>query len=1185
MNRRQAKWAWLMTVIVVGTVLLAASTPVYGQAATYARLVGTIEDQTGALLPGVEVIVTARATNVPKVTVSNERGDYVIDKLIPGLYDAKVELPGFKTQISQGLRLEVTQVARLDFEMTAGEISEHVTVMGQSTIMDTDTAEVAAVIEEKTILDLPLRGRDLVRLAYLTTGGTQETQDLNLQAYGGGYPSFNGLYNHSNQITLDGSNNVGYISGRPTVQPTPETVQEFKVITNNYSAEYGRVGGAVISMLSKSGSNEYHGHGWYYFRDESLDAAGFFANKVGSQKLPVNYQIFGGSMGGPIHQDRTFFHAHYERFMDDFERIDFLTVPSTAMTGGDFTGAGSSGQIPQLYNPLDVVDGQRQPFANNQIPQNRMGAVYLKLMELMPPPAPNVTGATDQNYSYPNTRNTRVNKYSIRGDHHFAGDDTLFGRFSWQNSPETVHTERIGVPGAELHGVYRRFQDRSHGWQTAVGWVNPMGSNLVTELNVSLWKFSWLTSRPLEAADWGSQLGFDDAHLHPVNYPDGSRGSGGLMWLRPEGYTDWQGTGHSPHGDWGIGLKYAASWRKGGHYFKFGIEHTRNLDVRLYFVSPYGGGIEIWDGFATGQITRDDGGDITGATFGESWADFMLGLPKLVQGNNLGNDGFFGHFNQSHYNGFLNDDWKLGPNLTLNLGLRWEQPRPPYYEGSPAGKFATDYYYCAKDFSRANGRIDPVQMMPRGFDIPQYQGPNGLALPLENLAGRGCYRARWSYFAPRFGLAWRMFGTNRTVLRFGAGLTYDQEFGVLRARTVNPAQGLFSIIPTRGTETPDLFTAQRLNLPTQAQQGELKTCYFSELDWEEGQVYSYNLSIQHELFQGTKLEVAYVGNQGRHIREVSAYNVALPEGYVVPLIGGGTTALTSDPITAGPRPWIAGDTNERSWSGQRARRPYPQLTPDPMLRPHGNTNYNSLQAKLERRFQDGLALSLGYTWSKAMALNYNGTWGDWTGSRDYERHALKAPMRHDRAHTFYNSTIWQLPFFRSSEGLTRTILGGWEATTIVTLTTGAPNRIFFSRDLWNQGRRKRLYADRIADGYLSENERSVDRWFDTSAFVAPVYDTSLCAGADSCHEAARRALGNSAPYPLRYDGAPIVDISLHKEFALGEERALDFRVDFFNALNHTIFNAPNGNMSTGSAGRVTSAATARQIQMGFRFSF
>ena len=177
-----------------------------------------------------------------------------------------------------------------------------------------------------------------------------------------------------------------------------------------------------------------------------------------------------------------------------------------------------------------------------------------------------------------------------------------------------------------------------------------------------------------------------------------------------------------------------------------------------------------------------------------------------------------------------------------------------------------------------------------------------------------------------------------------------------------------------------------------------------------------------------------------------------------------------------------------------------------MRRSDRNLNYNSLQAKFERRFQDGLALTLGYTWSKAMALNFNGGWGDWSGAQEYERHLLKGPMAHDRAQTFYNSTIWQLPFFRTSQSLTRTLLGGWEATTIITVTTGVPYIIGYGRDLWNQGRRSGFPAngplpDRIGDGYLGESERSVDRWFDTSAFVAPVYDRTLCQGADVCHEA------------------------------------------------------------------------------------
>ena len=413
----------------------------------------------------------------------------------------------------------------------------------------------------------------------------------------------------------------------------------------------------------------------------------------------------------------------------------------------------------------------------------------------------------------------------------------------------------------------------------------------------------------------------------------------------------------------------------------------------------------------------------------------MLGLPTVSRGNSLGLAAADAHFNQSHYNWFVNDDWKLGPNLTMNLGLRWEQPRPAYYEGSADGSFSTDYHYCAVDYSQAQGRIDPVQLMPRGLDIAQWQGPEGLALEFQNLDRRGCHEAKWRFFAPRFGLAWRLFGTNRTVLRFGTGLTYDQDFGPAGNRRMLQVRGMLEGFQPPQTEVPTLILGERLELPSQ-QLSEYRTCYFSELDREEGQVYSYNLSIQHELFPATKLEVGYAGNQGRHLRNFRAFNVALPEGYVVPLIGGGTTTMTSDPITAPPRPWIEGDTQERTWSGQQARRPYPQLRPQPVNHADGNSTYNSLQVKLERRFQDGVAVSTGYTWSKAMALNCSGRWGQWFDFRAYERHALKAPMPHDRSQTFYNSTIWELPFFRHSKGMTRTLLGGWQATTLITLTTG-----------------------------------------------------------------------------------------------------------------------------------------------------
>ena len=878
-----------------------------GQSSTYARLVGTVTDQTEAVVPGVEVMAVANATNLTIEAITDDKGNYVIDKLIPGLYGVSAELPGFKRKVHVVIPLAVSQVARVDFNLEPGEMIETVVVTGYLPIIDTDDAELGAVVDESRILDMPLKDRDLVKLAYLTTGASHQDSYVGasvMNPYGGFFPAFNGLYAFSNQITLDGSANQSAMTMNPVVQATPETIQEFKVITNNYSAEYGRVGGAVISMLSKSGSNELHGHAWYYFRDEAFDAADFFTNKLGGEKLPVNYQIFGGSIGGPIIKDRTFFHAHYERFIDDFEQVDFATVPSIALRTGDLRGAGASGPIPQLYNPFDVVDGQRSPFDGNQIPRSLWNPIYIKVMELIPPPEPNVPGVSDRNFSFPNTRNTRINKYSLRGDHHLASGDTLFGRFSWQNTPEVSHGRslRVGLPGAELHGINRSRSERSRGWQTAIGWVNPMGSNLVTEFNASIWKTAWLVSEPLHRTNFADLLGYDDADRNPVFYPDGSRGPGNVPRINLEDYTGWGGTFTTPLSDWGLGFKYTASWRRGNHYFKFGFNHSRNLDVNFSQVGPHAGGGDYFDGFAAGQINRDEDGSISGATFGDPWADFMLGLPRSTFGNSLGLANSYSRFNQSHYNAFVNDDWKLGSNLTLNLGLRWEQPLPPYYEGSPDGSFSTDYYYCAIDYSQSQGRIDPVQIVPQGFDIPLWQGSAALAVPFQNLSRRGCYEPRWNYFAPRFGLAWRMFGTNRTVLRFGAGLNYDQGFSLFQAQPLGPARGRINVFEERGAETPSLFLGRRLGLPTQLNTGEHSSGQFLELDWQEGRIYSYNLSIQHEIFRGTKLEIGYVGNQGRHLRVTSAFNSAMPEGYVVPLIDGSTVALTSDPISAGAPP-------------------------------------------------------------------------------------------------------------------------------------------------------------------------------------------------------------------------------------------------------------------------------------------
>ena len=268
-------------------------------------------------------------------------------------------------------------------------------------------------------------------------------------------------------------------------------------------------------------------------------------------------------MGGPIIKDRTFFHAHYERFNDDAASTSFITVPTPAVVAGDFSGSGAKGLITQLYNPFDVVDGARQPFVNNQIPSSMRGAVYNAIMSRMAPPSPNQAGQFSNNYGYARETNSTIDKYSLRGDHHFGNDDTLFARFSWQRSPQFTHTGRYGVPGADLDCVYRQFQDRSRGWQTGIGWVNPMGSNLVTEFTASLWKFTWLISTPLEDTNWPRELGYDDGVNLESYLGDGTRGGANMPRVSPTGYTGWGGVHPFPALRLGNGLQVHRFLEKG----------------------------------------------------------------------------------------------------------------------------------------------------------------------------------------------------------------------------------------------------------------------------------------------------------------------------------------------------------------------------------------------------------------------------------------------------------------------------------------------------------------------------------------------------------------------------------------------------------------------------------------------
>jgi hypothetical protein len=606
----------------------------------------------------------------------------------------------------------------------------------------------------------------------------------------------------------------------------------------------------------------------------------------------------------------------------------------------------------------------------------------------------------------------------------------------------------------------------------------------------------------------------------------------------------------------------------------------RNGNVHYTYI-PQGSGTTTFNGFATGQVTRDANGNINGASQGDPFADFLLGAASNFAGNLLntggrGYSGGIGAFDESHYSLFAQDEWKTTKNLSLSLGLRWEQPRPQFYRGTPDGSYKSGFYYCGIDLSA--GRFNPTQWFPKSMDIKQWAGGDLSlsSIPYKNLPYEGCFEPHYEYFQPRVGLAWKMFGTNRTVLRIGAGSSVDTEFGILRARTLGSNIGEVSFNEIRGA-VPTINFGKFKNLPTLAATAEYRSCYYNQMDWKEGKVYSYNLTIQHELARGTMVEVGYVGNQTRGLRNTYPLNMGLPVGYNKARLTDGTLV----PITGAP---VTIPGKNVTFTDNRTRRLYPQVVGNIQMQPDGSMHYDSFQTKIERRFANGWALISGYTWSKAMALNFNGNWLDTlTGGRYFERNQLRGPMVHDRPHTFYSSFLWELPFFRQSTGLTRTILGGWEFTNITTITSGLTFPINAGVDYLDTAPgRVNAFPDRVANGTLPKDQRTVDRFFDTTAFGCA---NAGCRTFIPLAQMSNFGLGNSFPRPIRGASVPVTDFSLHKQFHIRERQSFDFRVDMFNAFNHPVFQNPNGAMATANAGRVTATAAPRQIMFGFRYSF
>ncbi|HZU26363.1 MAG TPA: carboxypeptidase-like regulatory domain-containing protein, partial [Bryobacteraceae bacterium] len=922
--------------------------PVLGQVDT-GTIQGVVRDTSGAVVPGVKVTIRNEGTSIEQTTTTSSAGTYVFTPLRIGTYTVEVEQSGFKTERRTGLQLSIQQQLVADFTLQPGEVTSSVDVTGMAPILQTENGSVGQVVEGSTINDLPLNGRNYTFLARLTAGvnpGQPEGRGLNAN----GWFEANGTRADQNNYLLDGidnnSNSVDFLSGAAyVVKPPIDAIAEFKLQTNAFSAEFGRAGGAVLNASLKSGTNEYHGSAWEFLRNDALDAADFFQNANGEHKGAFRQNQFGVTAGGPIRRNKTFFFADYEGTRIRQQVPITATVPTAAEAASGYTNfsdlislqsgsnkdaTGTSYPLGTIFDPNTtkaIGNGEyvRTPFAGNIIPANRLDPNAVKLMQLYP--APTQPGLYN-NYNVNRGSKNDINAVDGRLDQYFSDHDQLFMRYSWSENPAFLPGPFTGYADGGGFGVGDQSVDTQG---AALSYTHTFTPTLINEARIGFSREHTSRVQPYgsDTTNIPAQFGIPGVLQTP--------GNGGLPFLNVYGLNNLGGSEWLISDRFSNTVQFTENLTKiyGKHSFKAGMEVQS-----IYFpweAPPFSRGeFDFYGDFTSIPNVRDNS---TGrAQFLLTPGANGLGGASQVQVSNFGDvaaDRFYG-------GAFFQDDWKVSPKLTLNLGLRWD-----YF--SPTG----EKYGAQANFVPGNPGSGAEYLIPasRKNNPPVSQSfidalnKDGIALIYTNKYGSGLSEVQKTNFSPRFGFAYRI--SDRLVARGGYGIFY----GAFENRGGYPSLGYnypfqFSFnyyAPNSWTPTmfPNGTTATLENgltgIPLDPALANGSGLYFRgiQLHYKTPYVQSYNFTLEYQLTPSDSIEAGYVASLSRHLETFIGTNdqgLLLPPG-----------------------------TNVQNYV------PFPDFSAgasyDDTI---GTADYHSLQSKWEHRLSHGLTTLLAYTWSKTL---------------------------------------------------------------------------------------------------------------------------------------------------------------------------------------------------------------------------
>jgi Carboxypeptidase regulatory-like domain/TonB dependent receptor len=1124
--------ARVLAVGLVAIAIITAAAPATAQV-LYGSIVGSVTDSQGAIVPGVTVTITSKETNLTREATTSAEGTYSLGNVLPGTYDVKAALQGFREIIRQNVPVTVGQVSRVDVVLEVGALTETVTVQSRSELMQTDTADVHTELRSTEIAALPTNQfRNYQALVTLTPGSTpMQFQNAETDTPARSLATnVNGQAINSNATRTDGATNVNIWLPSHNMYVSPaETVDTVNISTNNFDAEQGMAGGSAITVVTKSGTNQLKGSAFEFHNNESLNAKPyFFGTGPAPDKLPISRNIFGGTVGGPIAKDKVFFFGSYEGYKSTATLFTFFNVPDERLRRGDFSGAtNANGSLQVIYNPnTGAANGTgRTPFPNNQIPTGQLNQISLDIMNRLLP-LPNIQGTgpggLTGNYQREETRTTDRHNYDAKINWNRTSSHQIWGKFSYMDAVVDDLTNYMGPPvNAENDGGFTKV------WQFTMGqtWtVSP------TVLFDATFGFSRQDQDVLGPDFDSGFFGLDTLGIPGTNDPTAARDQ------RYAGYPQFDvgfgGTSLAPTA--GIGNRdgwnpifrdertysVAANMTKvaGKHEFRGG--YLVNF-LYLDHWQPESGNPRGRFDFTTRGTTALRGGT-QAANFYNYWAAFMLGLPGTVS-KSVQNELMTGR--EWQHGLFFRDRWAVSPKLTLDLGIRWE------------------YYPIMKRADRGLERIDldTLEVILGGL------GGNPDDVGLE---------ASWGNFAPRLGAIYRW--DDNTVVRGGYGVTYnpipwsralrgDQAypitipFSFFNNDTFVPYGSINQGLPI--VTGPDTSTG-RVALPNSVT---VATPEVGNID--RGTIQTWNLAFERRLPWDVSLDLAYVGARGD---------------------GGYAQLDINNPLTIGSgnagRPYASrGRTTQLLSFGQRLK-----------------TRYNSLQVALNRPFTRGILLKGAYTLSRAKN-NASGGGADqdgrvtlnWNLPGEFERNYAVAGF--DRTHVFQMGFLYQLPWQSGGNtGIARAIINDWQVNGVLGAFTGLPFTTTANADTLNTPNNTQT-ADLVGEPNKLGNIGAEGTYYDISAWAQP--------------QGVR--FGNTGRNQFRGPGGWNVDLSVFRAFPIGASRRLEFRLETANLFNTAKFANPNGDFTSSNFMRITAIANSngvphypeRQIRLGLRFSF